>query len=91
MENTLTISEIKRRGMSTINDRLKLGPARIMKRNRPAAVVLSEAQYQQLLNRASVQLPGMSAIQWLSDQPTTGLRSKTAIDADLQKERTASW
>ncbi len=91
MENTLTISEIKRGGMSTINDRLKLGPARIMKRNRPAAVVLSEAQYQQLLNRACVQLPGMSAIQWLSDQPTTGLRSKTAIDADLQKERTASW
>ena len=88
MENTLTISEIKRGGMSAINDRLKLGPARIMKRNRPAAVVLSEAQYQQLLNKASVQLPEMSAIEWLSGQPTTGLRSKAAIDRDLRTERT---
>lgn len=87
MENTLTISEIKRGGMSAINDRLKLGPARIMKRNKRAAVILSEAQYQQLINKAVVQLPGMSAMQWLSVQPTTGLRSKAAIDADLQIER----
>lgn len=87
MENTLTISEIKRGGMSAINDRLKLGPARIMKRNKRAAVILSEAQYQQLINKAVVQLPGMSAMQWLSVQLTTGLRSKAAIDADLQIER----
>lgn len=87
MENSLTISEIKRRGMAAINDRLRLGPAHIMKRNKQAAVILSEAQYQQLLGRDATQMPGMTAMQWLIAQSPVGQRSKAAIDADLQSER----
>ena len=87
MENSLTISEIKRRGMAAINDRLRLGPAHIMKRNKQAAVILSEAQYQQLLDKDAAQKPGMSAMQWLIAQSPDGQRSKAAIDADLQSER----
>lgn len=87
MENSLTISEIKRRGMAAINDRLRLGPAHIMKRNKQAAVILSEAQYQQLLDKDAAQKPGMSAMQWLIAQSPVGQRSKAAIDADLQSER----
>ena len=37
MENTLTISEIKRRGMSAISDHLRAGPTHIVKRNKMAA------------------------------------------------------
>ena len=87
MENTLTISEIKRRGMAAITDRLKLGPAHIMKRNKQAAVILTEAQYQKLLGQKAAQVPGLSAMQWLTAQSSTGQRSKTSIDADLQRER----
>lgn len=87
MENSLTISEIKRRGMAVINDRLRAGPAHIMKRNKQAAVILSEAQYQQLLGKDAAQIPGMSAMQWLIAQSPVGQRSKAAIDADLQNER----
>jgi len=87
VENTLTISEIKRRGMAAINDRLRSGPAHILKRNKMAAVILSEGEYQRLLNKNSQSLPGMSALEWLVAQPNTGERSKAAIDADLQSER----
>ena len=87
MENSLTISEIKRRGMAAIDDRLKLGPAHIMKRNKQAAVILTEAQYQRLIRGAARQVPGMSALHWLSAVKSTEQRSKTAIDAELQNER----
>ncbi len=87
MESSLTISEIKRRGMAVINDRLRLGPAHIMKRNKQAAVILSEAQYQQLLGKDAAQMPGITAMQWLIAQSPVRQRSKAAIDADLQNER----
>ncbi len=40
--NTLTFAEIKRRGMAAIEEGLRCGPVHIVKRNLPAAVVLSE-------------------------------------------------
>ena len=87
MNNTVTTSEIKRRGMAAIEDGLSRGPLHILKRNRPAAVVLSEAEYQRLLQ---VAIPaGLSAVQWLLNQPAAGTRSKAEIDADVQAERDA--
>lgn len=46
--NTLTAAELKRRGMVAIEDGLRHGPLHIVKRNRPAAVVLTEEEYQRL-------------------------------------------
>ena len=87
MENTLTISDIKRRGMSAINERLRSGPTHIVKRNQMAAVILSEAEYDRLLKAGAAQPPGMTAMQWLIAQPMTGQRDKASIDAELQNER----
>lgn len=42
MTNTLTVAELKRRGMAAIEEGLRHGPVHIVKRSRPAAVVLSE-------------------------------------------------
>jgi len=89
MENTITISEIKRRGMAAITDHLRLGPTHVVKRNKRAAVILSEDEYQRLVAQHAPQLPGMTALEWLIAQPSTGSRSRAAIDADLQAER--SW
>ncbi|MBK9608594.1 MAG: hypothetical protein IPO58_19950 [Betaproteobacteria bacterium] len=50
MDNTLTIAEIKRRGMAAIDEGLRHGPVHIVKRNKLAAVVLSEDDYQRLTN-----------------------------------------
>jgi prevent-host-death family protein len=89
MNNTLNIAELKRRGMAAIEEGLLRGPVHIVKRNKPAAVVLSEDDYQKL-SRGNVASPvGGGALQWLIDQPTSGRRSKAQIDAGLDAER--SW
>jgi PHD/YefM family antitoxin component YafN of YafNO toxin-antitoxin module len=85
--NTLSVAELKRRGMSAIDEGLQRGPLHIVKRNKMAAVVLSEDDYLRLTNQKLSTPPGMRAMQWLLAQPTTGQRSKTQIDADLQAER----
>lgn len=42
MRNTLTISEIKRRGMSAISEHLRAGPTQIVKTKKPG-IALNEA------------------------------------------------
>ena len=85
MDNTVTIAEIKRRGMAAIEDGLRRGPLHIVKRNQRAAVVLSEDEYQQLTSARRV--PGLSAAEWLLAQPLAGQRDKADIDAQLHAER----
>ncbi|WP_341645217.1 type II toxin-antitoxin system prevent-host-death family antitoxin [Thauera sp. SDU_THAU2] len=87
MNNVLTVAEIKRRGMAAIEDALRHGPVHIVKRNKPAAVVLSEAEYQRITACQPPIQPGMSALQWLLAQPATGMRDKADIDAALAEER----
>jgi len=84
--NTLTVAELKRRGMAAIEDGLRSGPVHIVKRNRPAAVVLSEDDYQRLAHGKAAP-SGLTAMQWLLSQPAAGKRSKAKIDADLKAER----
>jgi prevent-host-death family protein len=85
--NTLTAAELKRRGMAAIEDGLRRGPVHIVKRNRPAAVVLSEDDYQRLAHGKAAIPGGVTALQWLLAQPAEGKRSKTNIDAILKAER----
>lgn len=87
MNNTLTVAEIKRRGMAAIEEGLRRGPVHIVKRNKPAAVVLSEDEYQRLAHGKMVPPGGMTALQWLLAQPPANKRSKARIDAGLKAER----
>lgn len=87
MNNVLTVAELKRRGMAAIEDQLQSGPVHILKRNKPAAVVLSEEQYQQLLGAQTSPVTGLSAVQWLLSQASKGTRSKQDIDRALSRER----
>jgi PHD/YefM family antitoxin component YafN of YafNO toxin-antitoxin module len=87
MNNALTIAEIKRRGMAAIEEGLRHGPVHIIKRNKLAAVVLSEEEYERL-TRGKVRAPGsMTAVQWLLAQPIAGKRTQAQIDANLKAER----
>ena len=86
-QNTLSIGEIKRSGMTAIEASLRRGPAHIVKRNRLAAVILSPADYLQLTRPHLSDVPGMTAAQWLMAQPSLGKRSKAAIDAALAQDR----
>ena len=87
--NTLAISEIKHRGMAAIEQGLRFGPVHITKRNKVAAVILSEDDYQRLSGKKRAVMPGMSAVQWLLAQPPLGQRSKKQMDAALSAQR--SW
>ena len=85
--NTLSVAELKRRGMAAIEDGLRHGPLHIVKRNRPSAVVLSEDEYQRLAHGRVAKPAGMTAVQWLLSQPAAGKRGKARIDAGLKAER----
>jgi len=73
--NVLRSAELKRRGIAAVEDALRAGPVFLLKRNRPAAVVLSADAYQDL--QRSVAQPVMAApscLEWLLNVPTSGGR-----------------
>lgn len=87
MTNVLTAAEIKRRGMAAIEEGLQHGPVQIFKRNKPAAVVLSQADYQRLIGGQRPATGGMTALQWLLAHSPAAPRSKADIDTGLESER----
>ena len=87
--NTLTIAEIKRRGMAAIEEGLRHGPVHVLRRNRSMAVVLTEEAYQRLTSAQPPVVPGLTAAQWLLAQTLApaGHRERAEIDAALAGER----
>ncbi len=47
--NVIPAQEIKRRGITAVDDALAQGPVHIIKNNRPQYVVLTEERYRELL------------------------------------------
>jgi len=87
--NVLRSAELKRRGIAAVEEALRAGPVHLLKRNSPAAVVLSEADYNRLRRQADrPATAGQSCLDWLLDLPPARQgRSKAAIDAELGQER----
>ena len=67
--------------------RVFCGDESTVKRNKMAAVVLSEEEYLRLTRGKTAKPGGMTAMQWLLAQPAVGRRSKAWIDASLKAER----
>ena len=93
--NTLSATDIHRRGMAAIMESLKRGPVHIVENDRPTAVVLTEEEYARLLGAKAGQ-PGRSeepmqsdALRYLLELPP-GNRSVEAVRADIEQER-AGW
>ena len=83
--NVLRSAELKRRGIAAVEEALRAGPVHLLKRNTPAAVVLSEAEYNRLRRHAAA---GQSCLDWLLDLPPAPQgRRKAEIDAELGQER----
>jgi PHD/YefM family antitoxin component YafN of YafNO toxin-antitoxin module len=47
--NTITAQEIKRRGISAVDERVKKGPVHVIKNNKPQYVIMDEAFYEELI------------------------------------------
>lgn len=87
--NGLTSAELKRRGIAAIEEALEHGPVHLIKRNKAAAVVLTEQHYQHLQQQAvRAPMPAAAALHWLLEVPPSERpRSKAAIDTELDTER----
>ena len=88
--NIITIAEIKRGGMAALNASLNMpqqgGIAMIMKRNRPAAIVLTPLAYEALLRGADALKPS-SALDWLLTPSTNDTGLDTGLDAAKMAQR----
>ncbi|MBK5935888.1 MULTISPECIES: type II toxin-antitoxin system Phd/YefM family antitoxin [Halorhodospira] len=86
MENVISAQEIKRRGISAVDQALKNGPVHVIQRNRPRYVILSEESYQRLSE-------GTQARQRLwdrllgDDEAYGAARNRAELDRELQSER----
>lgn len=49
----ISVQDVKRRGMSVVDDALEDGPVHVVKSNRAAYVVMSEQDYQELMSDLS--------------------------------------
>ena len=90
--NILTNEQIKRRGFAAVEDALRQGPVHLVKRNRPAAVVVTEAEFTRLssLDKPTNSSKKMTSMEWfLSDQP--GGKLDAAGLARRAKEERDSW
>jgi len=87
MENTITAQEIKRRGISAVDEALRHGPVHVIQRNRPRYVILREEDY-----RCMMDLPRARTALWnqILEAASEAGRSKQEIDEQLQEER-GSW
>jgi prevent-host-death family protein len=85
--NSLTAAELKRRGMAAIEEGLRKGPVHLVKHNKPAAVVLSAADYARLSAPGVARPLGMTALQWLTQRAVSGKKSKAQIDQELKMDR----
>jgi PHD/YefM family antitoxin component YafN of YafNO toxin-antitoxin module len=85
---TLSAREIKRRGVAAIEELLGQGPVHILKNNRLACVVLSEAEYERLAPRKGGQ-PSRTAWDILLAPAAKGGRTREEIDVQIQAERDA--
>ena len=87
MNNTITAQEIKRRGISAVDEALEHGPVHVIQRNRPRYVILSEQEYARLAERRQAR-----AALWdrLMTESASGGRTKAEIDTRLDEER-KSW
>ena len=87
--SVLRSAELKRRGIAAVEEALRAGPVHLLKRNRPAAVVLSADDYQRLQHSAAQpDMGGPSCLEWLLELPAAAVgRSRDAIDADLNQQR----
>ena len=87
--NVLRSGDLKRRGIAAVEDALRAGPVYLLKRNRPAAVVLSADAYQDLQRSAAQpDTARPSCLEWLLDlPPAVAGRTRSAIDAELNEQR----
>ena len=89
--NAIPANELKRHGISAVEQLLAHGPVHIIKRNQPVCVVLAEDEYEKLTRAAqsNVSVHSHTIMEWFA-LPSAGTSTKEEIDQQLNAERD-SW
>lgn len=87
MTNTLTVAEIKHRGMAAMEEGFGAAPCISASETSRRPCLLIEEEYQRLAHGRVATPIGMTATQWLLSQPAMGVRSNAQIGKDLQAKR----
>lgn len=82
---TLSASEIKRRGIAAVEEYLPHGPVHIIKNNHLAYVVMSEHAYQEL--KRSARKRAKLTLSALLKKPATGKATRKDLDKQIKQER----
>ena len=89
--NAIPANELKRHGISAVEQLLVNGPVHIIKRNQPVCVVLTEDEYEKLTRaaQANTSVHSHSVMEWFAF-PASGSTTKEEIDQRLTVDRD-SW
>lgn len=88
---TIPASEIKRRGIAALDGKLDHGPVYVLRNNKTACVILSEAEYARLQqNKPAATATGIWDLLLNPREPVEGRRTAEQVVADLAEERN-SW
>ena len=82
--NIITANEIKRFGVAALEKQIESGPVHVFKHNRPLFVVISENDYQAMLQRNHNKSSGLLS---MLKKGEAGNRTREDIDSYLQNER----
>jgi PHD/YefM family antitoxin component YafN of YafNO toxin-antitoxin module len=85
---TLPSQELKRRGLAAVESLIEAGPVEIIKRNRPACVIVSVALFRELTGKRPA--GRRRAVSELFAQPARGHSQRKEVDAAIREER-ANW
>lgn len=90
--NAIAANDLKRHGISAVEQLLVNGPVHIIKRNQPVCVVLAEDEYEKLTTaaQANTSVHSHSVMEWFALPVAGGSSSKEEIDRRLNDER-ESW
>ena len=86
--NAIAANDLKRHGISAVEQLLVNGPVHIIKRNQPVCVVLAEDDYEKLTRAAQVNtsVHSHTVMEWFA-LPASGTSTKEEIDRRLNAER----
>ncbi len=89
--NAIAANDLKRHGISAVEQLLANGPVHIIKRNQLICVVLAEDEYEKLTKaaQANISVHSHTVMEWFA-LPSSGASSKGEIDQRLDVERN-SW
>ena len=86
--NILTATELKKRGVAAVQERLRAGPVYLTRRRRVTAVVVSVEEYLELsMDKPASKRTQLSAMQWLIRRRAVGSKSKRQLVRALREER----